>query len=233
MPVRKILFCFLLSAVIFNTDYLPVLAQTMGRGATASFSKEGSLLYAISRGDNKKAAELIKKGTDLNAVDKDGNTALMWAARRGNKEVVNLLLSRLVIVDKQDKGGRIALMEALEGYRYCMDSDPAAADYPEVIKALLSRCDDVNYKDRYAKETLLMYAVRAICPDAVKFLLSHGAQVNPKNWKGMTALDIAEEIYSWKLEHSKTSDFKPELTEIKEMLKKAGARYNHKWYDEF
>jgi ankyrin repeat protein len=35
---------------------------------------------------------LVDGGVDLNAVDKDGKTALMYALRDGNMEVVRLLV---------------------------------------------------------------------------------------------------------------------------------------------
>ncbi len=231
MPLRRLLLYFLVSAAVLNINYLPFCSAK----DTGSVSKEDDLLAAIKRRDTKKAADLIKKGADLNAADKSGKTALMWAARRGNKEIVNLLLSRLAIANKKDKAGGIALMYALEGYRETSKKDPAAADYLEIIKALLLRCDDVNCRDRYynTNDALLMYAVRAICPDAVKFLLSHGAQVNYKNREGQTALEMAEKIYIWDFKYSKTFDSKPALTEIIDMLKKAGGRYDPTWETDF
>ncbi len=227
MLTRKILFCLLLSAVIVNTNYLPVCAVK----ETGSVSKEDDLLAAIEWRDTKKAVELINKGADLNAADKSGKTALMCAARRGNKEIVNLLLSRLAVANKKDKVGRTALMYALDGYMETGRKDPAAANYLEIIKALLLRCDDVNCRDRYSNtnDALLTYAVRAVCPDAVKFLLSHGAQANYRNRQGQTALEMAEKIYIRNFEHSETFDSKPALTEIIDMLKKAGARLDYKW----
>lgn len=227
MPARRLLLCFLVSAAALNINYLPFCSAK----DTTNTSKEDDLLTAIEWRDTEKASDFIKKGANPNAADKNGMTALMCAAKRGNKKIVNLLLSKLVDVDKKDKVGRIALMYALNGYMETSKKDPAAADYLEIIKTLLSRCSDVNCRDRYCNtnDALLMYAVRAICPEAVKFLLSHGAQVNYKNREGQTALDMAEKIYIRNFSYSETFDSKPALTEIIEMLKKAGARLNHNW----
>jgi hypothetical protein len=109
-------------------------------------------------------------------------TALMCAAKRGDKKIVNLLLSRLVDANKKDKVGRIALM----------------------------------------------YAVHARWPEAVKLLLSsRSIQVNFKNYKGNTALDIAQqELYPsiTSLRATKEDTYsKKTRGKIIDMLKKAGA----------
>ncbi len=227
MFIRRFLFCLLLSAVIFCANYLPVYAAK-GSGSGTS---ENDLLYAIMLRDSKKAAELIENGADPNTCDTTGKTVLMYAAEKGNKEIVNLLVSKLAVHDKRDRFGKIALMYALNEYGIMDRNDPAAADYLEIIKTLLSRCNNVNnYTDSW-DETLLMYAVRAKCPEAVKILISKGVQANCENLNGETALAITEENYNMMPDDSKGPGFKKALAEIIDMLTKAGAIHEYKWGD--
>lgn len=248
MPIRKFLFCFLLSSLILSLNCLPVYAKSSGSKSSGSGLKEDDLLSAVLTGDTKKAAELIKKGAfvgqkydgkpllmyairekrqdiakliiskgpDLNASDGSGQTILMCAAGNGNKEIVSLLLSKGAIVDKKDAGGKIALMYALDGYHYFLKEEVPYVDYLGVVKALLAKCSDINYRD-HSYDTLLMYAVRSGCPEIVKLLLSKGAQVNFENYSNQTALGIAEQN-----SYFGTPEEKKPKVEIVNMLKAAG-----------
>lgn len=259
MFVRKFLFCILLAAVTFNTSCLPIYAEVVKTKTRGSTLKDDDLFDAVLEGDVQKAAELIKKGAfvgkkydgkpllmfalrderqdvaklliqkgaDQNASDTSNMTVLMYAAEKGNKEIVDLLLSKGAIASSRDGSGRIALMYALKGHQY-EEANKSSADYLGVVKTLLSKCNDINYRD-HAKETLLMYAVRARWPEAVKLLLSsRSIQVNFKNYEESTALDIAQqELYPsiTSLRATKEDTYpKKRRADIIDMLKKAGAR---------
>ena len=59
---------------------------------------------------------LLSKNVNVNAKDKDGKTALMWAAMDGKKSRVKSLLNKGASIDEKDKTGKTALMwAALEG----------------------------------------------------------------------------------------------------------------------
>lgn len=49
-------------------------------------------MLAAFRGDIQAVRELLLAGADVNARDRDGDTALMFAAYRGHTEIVSLLL---------------------------------------------------------------------------------------------------------------------------------------------
>jgi uncharacterized protein len=62
----------------------------------SSASKEelnNDLIRAAHRGQTEKVLALIKMGADVNAKANDNKTALMWAARNGHTEIVDLLKS--------------------------------------------------------------------------------------------------------------------------------------------
>jgi ankyrin repeat protein len=50
-----------------------------------------SLIMASSNGHKDIVDTLIAKGTDVNAKDNKGQTALMWASKNGKEDVVELL----------------------------------------------------------------------------------------------------------------------------------------------
>ena len=62
-------------------------------------------------GDNRKMASfLIKAGADVNAVDKDGRTALMDAAWYGDLEMVKLLVEHGADIELEAENGDYAIL---------------------------------------------------------------------------------------------------------------------------
>ncbi|MGH9764929.1 MAG: ankyrin repeat domain-containing protein, partial [Blastocatellia bacterium] len=72
------------------------------------------LMTAVGEGDNVKGAELLlDRGVDVNAVNDDGDTALMNAAVYGSQLCVELLIRRGANVNARNKQGMTALKAAL------------------------------------------------------------------------------------------------------------------------
>mmetsp|Transcript_7234 Transcript_7234/g.10221 ORF Transcript_7234/g.10221 Transcript_7234/m.10221 type:complete len:89 (+) Transcript_7234:111-377(+) len=69
--------------------------------------KEENLRSAAISGDITEAKKLIAEGTDVNAADSNGNTALINAASYGHSEVVTLLLDEGAFVEAADKVRRM------------------------------------------------------------------------------------------------------------------------------
>jgi len=68
---------------------------------------------AIKRGDVRIVLDLLERGTDVNACDRYGQTALMLAAHAGQREVVEALIAHRANLDITAKFGLSALMLAL------------------------------------------------------------------------------------------------------------------------
>ena len=66
---------------------------------------EEGLLDASGEGDNLRVRELITAGADLNTQDKDGWTALFFAAGRGYTEVVATLISEGAELNRKNNDG--------------------------------------------------------------------------------------------------------------------------------
>lgn len=71
------------------------------------------LVEAAYLGNTETVFTLLQEGTDANAADKNGVTALAWAASKGWVEVVKLLLEHGADASRKDNRGRLATHMAL------------------------------------------------------------------------------------------------------------------------
>jgi ankyrin repeat protein len=68
---------------------------------------------AIKRGDVQVVLDLLRRGTDADACDRYGQTALMLAAHAGHREVVETFIAHRANLNITAKFGLSALMLAL------------------------------------------------------------------------------------------------------------------------
>ena len=92
---------------------------------------------------------LLQAGADVNIVDNNQNTALMYAVKWGNPDCVEMLLTAETGVNKLNKKGETAVIcAAKENHEGCM-------------KLLLQSGADVNTKDKRGC-TALIYAAKLL-----------------------------------------------------------------------
>ncbi len=121
----------------------------------------------------------LKNGADVNVKNKNGATALMWAAKFSqNPKVIEVLIDEGADVNAKDNDGFTALMLA-SGFQKT-----------DTVKALLKAGADVNAKNKDGA-TALMSAAMFQKTDTVKALLKAGADVNAKDNDGTTVLMLA------------------------------------------
>jgi ankyrin repeat protein len=133
--------------------------------ATAAQTAWGTVATAARDADVEQVRKLIAAGSDVNAAEADGTTALLWAAYQSSPELVSLLLKSGANPNEPNGFGVTPLLQAS---RY---GDAAT------IRALLDGGADMAKAAR-AGETPLMAAARAGSADAVKLLLERGADAN-------------------------------------------------------
>ena len=135
-------------------------------GALLAWQSAAASVVSAARDANvAEIKKLIAAGSDVNAPESDGSSALLWAAHQSSPEIVALLLKAGANPNAANNFGVTPLLEAS---RYG-DS--------ETIKALLSGGADVAASAREG-ETPLMAAARSGSVASARLLLARGASVN-------------------------------------------------------
>jgi len=156
------------------------------------------LYWAASTGQEEVAAYLIGKGADVDAKTNDERTPLHQAAQAGAAHLVEVLISKGVDVKARDKSGNTPLHGAAEAGRR------------EVAELLIAKGADINAKATNEYWTTPLHrAAFAGHKEMVELLIARGADANIRDYRGRTALDLAEQRGH---------------TEIAELLRKHGAK---------
>lgn len=156
---------------------------------------------------------LIDGGCPVHAADRDGDTVLHLAARRGDARIVQYLAKRGAALNAQNRAGERALDLALAGrHTTCLavlaaqDSctvdavDPsghtplwtaAKEGYVQAVKILLERGAYVDWPAPHSLETPLMRAASSGATGVARVLLGYGASLTARNAQGFTALQLA------------------------------------------
>ncbi|EGF31595.1 Ankyrin repeat containing protein [Oxalobacteraceae bacterium IMCC9480] len=140
---------------------------------------ETGLMLAL-RSDSLRVAEVLMNapGVDLEARARNGDTALMTAAYKGNIASVQALLDRKAEVNRP---GWTALHYA------------ATMGANDIVQLLLDRYAYIDAESPN-KTTPIMMAARGGHILTVKLLLDAGADATLKNDAGMTAIDLARKF---------------------------------------
>jgi len=126
------------------------------------------------------------RGLDINKQSPKGHTALIVASILGEKEYVNLLLSKGANPNIKDlTNGNTALIMV------CMKKEEKGDNMDDIIIALLKgRQTDINLSNKKG-ETALMAATSTGRINAMNALIRKGADVNHASISGITALHLA------------------------------------------
>jgi ankyrin repeat protein len=161
-----------------------------GVNVDASFPKDDSefsgmtaLMVASSRDYPELVEQLIRRGADVNLKRYSGDTPLIFAARSGSVKTVKALLSAGADPNTQVQSPHAGEITPL--------NSAINTDNPnriEVVRILIGAKAEVNMKAPFVISPL-MHSVRDL--ELVKLLITSGADVNQKNFRGTTALMIA------------------------------------------
>lgn len=135
----------LAAAYTKNTDVIDALLRA---GSEIDCKKGGNnataLMIALAENKNPRiSGMLIDAGSDVNAADKNGNTALFFAAVKGNLTVMKHLLSKNPDLNVRNKDSMTALMTAARH-----------AKNPNIVTALVLAGADADIKTKDGKKAL-------------------------------------------------------------------------------
>lgn len=133
------------------------------------------ILKAAANNETALVVDLLRRGMDVNTVDSQGTSLLMYAARFGNSELLEFLLSNRANVLKRNKYGDTALMLA------------AFAGHLDVVRRLVAAGAVLDHPGW----TPLAYASFEGHVQVIQFLAEQGADLDAQADNGMTALMIA------------------------------------------
>ncbi len=181
-----------------------VVACLLGWGGCMVLSA-GDLADAAQRGSWPEVRSLLAAHADVNATQPDGMTALHWAVRANEEDVVAALLAAGADANAANRYGitplwlaatnaSVPVIRALLGAK----ANPKAAlpqgetalmaaartGNPETIRLLLAAGSDPNAAESSQGETGLMWAAAENHPEAVRVLIKGGADPN-KHAKGL------------------------------------------------
>ena len=175
---------------------------------TPAIASDAKIAAAARDGERSAVFAMLRTGSeDVNAKLPDGTSALHWAVRSDDVELVSLLVHANADVNAVDPHGitplalacgnaNVAITRALIGSGAKPDLADNAGTTPlmiavrrpeaEIVRLLLNAGAKVDARDNGAQQTALMIAVRENNAAAVRLLLDHGADVNAATRVGKT-----------------------------------------------
>jgi len=144
-------------------------------------NKGNTLLHYAAHFNRKDVVRyFLEQGVDVNVVNEGNITPLFFAASKGYRDIVELLLKYNADVKILSWNSFSCLHQAIE--------------FPEVFEMLLGRGADINAQEGKVGWTPLHFAVLRNKPNIVKVLLQHGVNIDIKDNKGQTPLHYATQM---------------------------------------
>lgn len=168
---------------VVREDLMLEEAKRIGEGRERDYIKDrggDSILHTACEYGHKEILQmLIKKGIDVNAIDKRGDTPLHCAARNGQVEIVALLLEKNANINARSKTGHSPISQAIRN------------GHLSIVKILSKNgayTDNVLSSGRWTALHVASYYGQI---DVLKYLIGHGMEVDAKEIHGATPLYLA------------------------------------------
>lgn len=150
------------------------------------FHKIPILAVAALNGDVSTVQILLEYGADINGVDADGATPLMFAASFGHNAIVSLLLEKSAKLEKKNNFGNTALSGAVFYQEInCAKTLLSHGANPNVVYKPTNSLNDGDF------QSLLSIAAFRNDQSMVEILLDAGADINSRDKNGLSALHLA------------------------------------------
>ncbi len=172
----------------------------LGAASFAAAASGPETLSDLIREGHREAvlAAITSPAVDVNALEPDGSTALLWATYKVDHEMVRALLKAGAKANITNNFGSSPLIEAvklgdLDLVRMLLDAHADANSANQdgetalmlasdigsmpIAQLLVAHGANVNAVENFRGQTALMWAAAQNYPDIVDLLLAHGAQV--------------------------------------------------------
>src|SRR5579863_7026868 len=143
-------------------------------------NKPEDLMTASANGDLGRVQQLLRDGAKVNQRDRNGKTAIHYAAQSKNVVVVQTLIQAGADVNATSAGNVTPLMLSVD----------MAFGQPDISLALIKAGADVNAADEDGNTALIIAATES-SDEVFQTLLEKGANVNARGLNGGTALHYA------------------------------------------
>ena len=130
---------------------------------------------------------LIRKGAGVNLKDKEGKTALLWAASN-SLENAKILILNGAKVDEAANDGMTPFLQATLG----VSSGKIPIEMCELLRKNGANVNAALTRKNASGWTALHYAAVNGDIDLVKYLIKHGANINKASAEGSTPLFLAK-----------------------------------------
>jgi uncharacterized protein len=194
------------AAAQLETGHESPLAPAYGIDSDIGRPDDNSLISFVAD-EHEENQILMLQGVDPNAVSLMGDTALIVAAIKGNRDSVASLLQAGADANAVNQFGRTGLMEHVSSH----------AAGVEVVSTLLSGGAEVNAADMTGRTALMESCTFGCGTGIATLLLDAGADVNAKDDRGKTALLEAVSSVGRSL---------PKIVELTTLLLQRGADAN-------
>ena len=186
---------------IKHSLWIVVASWSVTGNLYAAGPEEARLVDAVKSG-NVDAVRSLVKNSSVNATETDGTTALHWAVRADNLELVRMLLRAGADAKLANRYGvRPLTLAATNGNAAMVETLLAAGADPntalpegetvvmtaartgklDALHVLLSHGGAANARESSLSETALMWAAAENHPDVVKALAKAGADLNARS----------------------------------------------------
>lgn len=153
-------------AIENNRAELAVNLSKKGYTIDCNYNKNIHIVDFVCKNQLEMAKFLLKKGSysgGLDYKDKNGRTALSWAAEKGNLGLVQLLIDKGADISSRDKNKDTILMWAVRG------------NNPEIVKLLIEKNVDVFKRNKSSEKALDIAKLKG------NKLMPHGALCDREN----------------------------------------------------
>jgi tankyrase len=150
-----------------------------------SLAKE-NFLRAVNEGDRETVDLFVRSNFNIHIADKDGNSPLMIALKKGHTVIAKILLDGGADVNKRDALGLTPLL---------ISCGNTTQGYKTIAETLIKKSALVNVHDKLGFTPLLL-TLSGGNIEIAKLLIENGADVSVRTNRGESALFLASESKS-------------------------------------